>query len=273
MAERAVGSGLRRLITSVPEVFRYEFARSFTPWRTVLWFGMVAVPLVLLLTVVLMTGGRVPPGAESSIVYAMMLYFLVPQVMTMLGMLLLAAPVVSSEIESQAWVYALVRCGGRRSVLLGKYLVAVLWTASAGVTVSTMSIPFLPVENPLRLWVTMVALCVLASLAYGALFGLIGVLRQKRVMVIAFVYAILVEGLLGWIPAVINQGIVSFRLRSILFRWMDFQVEKSLRDARMIAEDTSGWGQVGWILVMVAVFLGVALWWVGRTAGESVSEA
>jgi hypothetical protein len=118
----------------------------------------------------------------------------------------------------------------------------------------------------------MVTLCVLASMAYGALFGLIGVLRQKRVMVIAFVYAMLVEGLLGWIPAVINQGIVSFRLRSILFRWMDFRVEKSLQDARMIAEDPSGWGQVGWILVMSVVFLGVALWWVGRTAGESVSE-
>jgi hypothetical protein len=157
-------------------------------------------------------------------------------------------------------------------VLLGKYLVAVLWTASAGVVVSTVSIPFLPVQNPWQLWVTMVTLCVLASLAYGALFGLIGVLRQKRVMVIAFVYAMLVEGLLGWIPAVINQGIVSFRLRSILFRWMDFRVEKSLQDARMIAEDPSGWGQVGWILVMSVVFLGVALWWVGRTAGESVSE-
>jgi ABC-type transport system involved in multi-copper enzyme maturation permease subunit len=273
MAGRAGDTWIRRSAFAVLEVFRYELARCFTLWRGLLWLGMVVVPLVLLLTVAWLTRGRIPGGDESALVYSMMLFYLVPQVMTMLGMLLLASPVVSSEIESQSWVYALVRQGGRRSLVLGKYFVAVLWTASAGVVVSTLAIPFLPVEDPARLWVTMLVLCVLSSVAYGALFMLLGVLRQKKVMVLAFVYALLVEGFLGWIPAVINQFIFSYRLRSILFRWMDFRDGKVMAEAQVIAEDPTGWVQIGWVFLMSGVCLAVALWWVERCGVSSSVEA
>lgn len=273
MAEQVRDSWLRRRFVAVLEVFRYELTRCFTLWRGLLWLGMVIVPLVLLLTVAWLTRGRISGGDESALVYSMMLFYLVPQVMTMLGMLLLASPVVSSEIESQTWIYGLVRQWGRRSWVIGKYLVAVLWTASAGIAVSTLTIPFLPVKDPVRLWVTMMVLCTLSPIAYGALFTLLGVLRQKKVMVLAFVYALLVEGFLGWIPAVINQFIFSYRLRSVLFRWMDFRDGKAMRDAQVIAEDPTGWVQIGWVFVMSAACLAVALWWVERCGVSNSVEA
>ncbi len=40
------------------------------------------------------------------------MFVLLPQVVTVLGLLLWATPVVHSELEGQTWVYAVVRPGG-----------------------------------------------------------------------------------------------------------------------------------------------------------------
>jgi hypothetical protein len=123
----------------------------------------------------------------------------------------------------------------------------------------------LPLQNPAQLWLTASLMCLLASLAYGALFALIGVVMQKRVMVISFVYALVAEGVLAWIPAVINQFTIAYRLRSILFRWLDLSVDEyfpnmGLARNAMVAQDPSGWVQVAWVLLISGILLGLALW-------------
>ena len=271
---------LGRLMTAVPGVITYEIRRAMTPWRMLLWGAMLVIPVALLITVATLTRERSIPGDETDFVFSMLLYFLIPEVQTLLGMLLLASPIVNSELESQTWVYSLVRFAGRRSLLLGKYIVAVLWTTTCGICTATIAIPFLPLQNPLGVWGTLCVLCILSSLAHGALFMLIGVLFQKRVMVIAFVYAIGVEGVLGWIPAVINQFTIAYRLRSILFRWLDLSVSRVTRqqDADqfvrngLVADDPSGWTQVGLTFVITAALLGAALLLVERLQASFQSE-
>jgi ABC-type transport system involved in multi-copper enzyme maturation permease subunit len=268
-----------RLSKAVPGVVSYELARSMTPGRWAMFLLMVCIPTALLIAVSQLTPNeakytvnvsQLPDGKttirdETNLAFCMLVYLLIPQVMTMLGMLVLASPIVHSELEGQTWIYALVRHAGRRSLLLGKYLVAVLWTSTAGILAVSLATPFLPLQNPAQLWLTASLLCLLASLAYGALFALIGVVMQKRVMVISFVYALVAEGVLAWIPAVINQFTIAYRLRSILFRWLDLSVDEyfpnmGLARNAMVAQDPSGWGQVAWVLLISGILLGLALW-------------
>lgn len=268
-----------RLSKAVPGVVSYELARSMTPGRWAMFLLMVCIPTALLIAVSQLTPNeakytvnvsQLPDGKttirdETNLAFCMLVYLLIPQVMTMLGMLVLASPIVHSELEGQTWIYALVRHAGRRSLLLGKYLVAVLWTSTAGILAVSLATPFLPLQNPAQLWLTASLLCLLASLAYGALFALIGVVMQKRVMVISFVYALVAEGVLAWIPAVINQFTIAYRLRSILFRWLDLSVDEyfpnmGLARNAMVAQDPSGWVQVAWVLLISGILLGLALW-------------
>ena len=268
-----------RLSRAVPGVVNYELARSMTPGRWAMFLLMVCIPTALLIAVSQLTPDEVKYTLnasqtpeeklvirdETNLAFSMLVYLLIPQVMTMLGMLVLASPIVHSELEGQTWIYALVRHAGRRSLLLGKYLVAVLWTSTAGILAVSLATPFLPLQNPAQLWLTASLLCLLASLAYGALFALIGVVMQKRVMVISFVYALVAEGVLAWIPAVINQFTIAYRLRSILFRWLDLSVDEyfpnmGLARNAMVAQDPSGWVQVAWVLLISGILLGLALW-------------
>jgi ABC-type transport system involved in multi-copper enzyme maturation permease subunit len=268
-----------RLSRAVPGVVSYELTRSMTPGRWAMFLLMVSIPTALLIAVSQLTPDKVKYTLdvsqttqekfvirdETNLAFSMLVYLLIPQVMTMLGMLVLASPIVHSELEGQTWIYALVRHAGRRSLLLGKYLVAVLWTSTAGILAVSLATPFLPLKNPTQLWLTASLLCLLASLAYGALFALIGVVMQKRVMVVSFVYALIAEGVLAWIPAVINQFTIAYRLRSILFRWLDLSVDQyfpnmGLARNAMVAQDPSGWVQVGLVLLISSILLGLALW-------------
>jgi hypothetical protein len=266
-----------RLLKSIPGVIDYELARSFTPARIAMFTLMVLIPTALMIAVANLTPQRVRNEQEASIAFCLLLFFLIPQILTTLGMLVLASPIVHAELEGQSWLYSLIRYQGRRALLLGKYIVAVLWTTCAGILSASIAIPFLPLQDPLKTWGTISLLCVLSSIAYGALFSLIGVIFQKRVMVISFIYALVAEGLLAWIPAVINQFTISYRLRSILFRWLGLSVEKYFSSDGMVrngmvASDPTGWAQIGWVLVISAELLLLALILIERIQYSFQSE-
>jgi ABC-type transport system involved in multi-copper enzyme maturation permease subunit len=84
-----------------------------------------------------------------------MLLYLIPQVVCLLGLLLWATPNVHSELEGRTWIYLAVRPDGKAMVLLGKYLTAVAWSASACLLALTISVivcsAFQRLDNPLRL--------------------------------------------------------------------------------------------------------------------------
>jgi ABC-type transport system involved in multi-copper enzyme maturation permease subunit len=140
----------------------------------------------------------------------------------MLGLLLWATPTVYSEVEGNTWQYLAVRPQGKISVLLGKYITAVGWTALAGWTGLTVSLLIAQPERGFHIWGVLAALVLLSSLSYGALFTFLGVVVHKRPMVTAVAYALILEFFVGMVPAMINQFTVQFRLRTLLLFWMDW---------------------------------------------------
>jgi hypothetical protein len=257
---------------AVVGVVAYELRRSITPWRIALWGFMIAIPVALTGTVAYLLRGSLSSEPNVQMAFAWMLYVLMPQAITMLGMLLWATPIVNSELESQSWIYSIVRPGGRQAMLLGKYVIAVLWTSSCGAVASTLAVPMLNLAAPLYTWLALVALCILSSIAHGALFAFIGVMFQRRAMVLAFTYTILVEVVLGWIPAVINKFTVAFRLRSLYFQWLELPMVDFLENPEMLASQTPSWIHILCLLLGSALLLAIAAWWVERAQYRWQSE-
>jgi ABC-type transport system involved in multi-copper enzyme maturation permease subunit len=197
---------------------------------------------------------------ESSFTFSMMLYVLLPQVVTPLGLLLWATPVVSSELEGQTWIYAVTRANGRRAVLLGKYIVAILWSSSTAIVSAAVAVPITGMPNPLQSWIVISCLVVLSAFAYAALFVLIGTLFQRRAMITAFIYMIGVEAFMSLIPATINQLTVSYRLRSILVHAMDLKVSLANQRQQWFIDETPVWQSVGYLGLYTLILLGISLW-------------
>jgi hypothetical protein len=71
----------------------------------------------------------------------------------------------------------------------------------------------------LPVWKTLAGLVAFSSMAYGALFSLLGVVFLRRGMMVAVAYT-LIEFIVRIIPAVIRQITVQYHLQSLLVYWM-----------------------------------------------------
>jgi ABC-type transport system involved in multi-copper enzyme maturation permease subunit len=137
-------------MNSLLAVFRFEMKRILTPGRAFWWVVVAAFPVVIML---LMTNYiQFPPGARVtqqniSTMFTIALYFVAPTISCMLGALLIAAPAVASELEQHSWVYLAVRPNGLFYLILGKYLVAVVWAASATLVGVTAAVAVADAEN------------------------------------------------------------------------------------------------------------------------------
>lgn len=242
-------------------VFKLELVRTMTFGRIMAWFAMALFPPTLVGIASWQIGyHHAISELEMNFGFVFMLFLLIPQVVTVLGLLLWATPIVHSELEAQTWVYAVVRPGARRAVLLGKYCIAVLWTFSCSSVAVTMAIPFTSVTDPVTTWFVLCFLNLISAVAYAALFVTIGTLLQKRAMVSAFIYGLFVEAILSSLPATINQLTVSFRLRSILFQMLDLNLSVAAEMGRFFDTSNSVSFHLIFLAIYTVVLLGIALW-------------
>jgi hypothetical protein len=250
-------------------VFRYELMRSLTPLRILLWVGLLLFP-VILVSFVRFVMIRAGASSDDFLALTIVLFILLPEVITILCMLLWATPIVNAELESQTWVYSVVRPKARWALITGKYLVAVAWTASCTSLSATLAVPIVGMTGAFKIWLTLSCLCWLSAICYGALFMLIGTLIQRRAMVVAFGYTILVEFILATIPAVINRFTISFRLWSILYNSID--IPPQLLDANFMIQDSSTMGNVAVLLAASVFLLSIAIWRIQKSQFRWQSE-
>ena len=190
-------------------------------------------------------------------VWGAVLFGLIPEVITLFGLLLWITPVVQSELEGRTWIYLAVRPRGRVSVLLGKYLTAITWTALAGWSSTTICIYIAQPVDAWRLWISLVGIVAFACIGYGALYGLIGVLLQRRAMVIAVAYTLIFEFLVSIVPAVINQFTVQYRLRNLLVQFMGWRELLPDEASAILLGDQPAWLHIlilcGFTVTLLAV--------------------
>lgn len=193
-------------------------------------------------------------------IYSIALYFLGPAIACMLGALLTAAPSVASELEQHSWVYFATRPNGLFHLVVGKYLVAVTWSASATTVGILAALPLSKIEATTEAGLALISLSLISSCCYSALYMMIGTLFPQRAMVFCVAYTAAVEIFMGFLPAVINRMTVQYRLRTLLFRWTTqsdgFEQSGVLS---YVASGESVFLQLAWLCAFTALFLAVAL--------------
>ena len=216
-----------------------------------------------------------PPPVYPTEVWGAVFFGLIPEVITLFGLLLWVTPLVHSELEGRTWIYLAVRPRGRVSVLLGKYLSAVTWTAVAGWLSATICVFVARPADGLRLWATIVALVAFSSVAYAALYSLIGVWLHRRAMVIAVAYTLIFELLVSLIPAVINKFTVQYRLRNLLFDWMHWRelIHEEAQGVEVFLGDEPTWLHIVILLGIVVGVLAIAAQVIQRKEYVSAAEA
>ena len=248
-------------------IYRFELKRVLTTGRTFWWFVVVAFPPTIIFLINQFS--QLPPGfqeAEKDFIFTGVLYFLAPSVSCMLGALLMSAPAIANELEQHSWVYLATRPNGMFHLLLGKFGVSVTWASTAtiaGIVLSSLLGPFV---SPVTTIVQMSCLALLSAMAYSALYLMIGTLFHARAMVFCVAYTAAVELFLGLLPAVINRMTMQFRLRSILYHWVEIpesaprEIKQSWEESlSQVALQESQALQVLWLVSFSVVFIAIAL--------------
>ena len=256
--QQAHASMLLRLPHQILSVVRFEFRRTATFARLINWVGLIFFPVII---TALVTHYQGRGGIDR---WGFLLYVLVPQASCLLGLLLWVAPNVNSELEGRTWFYLTARPSGRLALLLGKYINGVLWSTTAGWAGATFSIgvlilatiiypastiSFLPpgsatstvdatLHELFALWLMLLLLVVLSSLAYGAICTLVAVIIPRRAMMICVAYVLVAEIFLSNIPALINELTEHHRLINILARTLEFQVNPEIPNT---LDNTATW--------------------------------
>jgi ABC-type transport system involved in multi-copper enzyme maturation permease subunit len=192
-----------------------------------------------------------------------LLYALVPEAVCMLGLLVTMCPLVADELERGTWQHVVVRPGGRRSLLVGTFLAAVIWTSCVALVSLVLTLLAAGVSGAGGLALVLGALVLLSCVGRAALFALPAVIVPKRALVASVGAAIVVEYLAGFLPAVVNQFTVSLRLRSLLVHWMGWRMSLP-PDLRMIVDPEPPWVQFAAVIALATLLLaaaGVILAW------------
>ena len=200
----------------VLDVVRFEIRRSLSPGRVAIWSILVLFPIALVAALRLLSNR----AAENAEAWGMALYFLVPEVVCLLGLLLWATPAVSTEVEGQTWIYLAMRRSGRNLVLIGKYLTAVLWSCSAAFVATTVCTIIMGSAGGLQLWFVICVLSLLSCIAHAALYILIGTIFFRRTMVTAVFYTLLVEYGLAFVPAMAKRLTIANSSAVGLHEWL-----------------------------------------------------
>ena len=184
-----------------------------------------------------------------------------------LAELLWATPIVYGELEGRTWLYLAVRPRGVMAVLLGKYLIAVLWTTavcSTAMTICVLLAATAHVPGTGELWLVFLILIILAAFAYAAIFALIGVIFHRRAMVFAMAYVIVLEVFVAQVPAIINQVTVRHHLTALGVKWLDFRYLGGEEVPEVILQQVLGaqepdWQNILTVAVTTAIALAVAM--------------
>ncbi|HIA18762.1 MAG TPA: hypothetical protein EYN70_04975 [Planctomycetaceae bacterium] len=227
------------MIGKVSAVFRYELKQSFGLGMTISWLLIILFPAGL--------QQLINSRAMDSIsieVAGLLVAILIPGAVCLLSGLMSMSSFLHAELEGNTWPYVAVRPQGRVTMMFGKYLVSVTRSIMAGFLALMVMLPLTShtLEEDFGLLVmTSSALVVLSSISYSSLFCLLGTIMHKRPMILAVIYMIAMEGVISVLPAVVNKITIHYYLRSLLVRWMQWDISNLpiLSDANIFSVDST----------------------------------
>ncbi|MFM7034101.1 MAG: hypothetical protein ACKOYJ_02745 [Planctomycetia bacterium] len=238
---------------SIVAVAAFQLRRLLTLPRLAMAALGAVFPAAVMLAAARASRGRLDPDLA-----VVLLYVLIPEGLCMLGLLVTMCPTVADELERGTWVHVTVRPGGRKALLLGTYLAAVVWTGTIAIISLGLALAVTKVWHREQVAATLTGLVILSCLGRAALFSLPAVIMPKRALVASVGVGLMVEYLAGVMPALVNQATVSLRLRSLLVEWMGWRRNLPV-EIQLLVDLQPGWVQVLAVLILTAVLLAAAI--------------
>ncbi len=193
----------------------------------------LSLPILLLSAVLLAAGFDFPVEEDFDVEAAalsMFLYLMYPQSLCILASLLYGASLLAGEIEDKTLVYLFTRSIPRWQVLVGKYLATA--TVLTVMTLLSLSVSFLVCKTPggADTYFALTSAVALACFTYTAIFCLLGLLVPRRALPVGVIYAVVVEGLLSAVPALVNELTSSFYLRSLAWHLAGIELPEDAQE-------------------------------------------
>ena len=236
---------------------QFDFHRSMTIGRLSAFVILSLFPPAIVLISLL------GPGLEA----APVIIGVTVMAAGILAELLWATPIVYSELEGKTWLFLATRPRGVTAMLLGKYMIAALWTTAVcgiAMTICVLMAAAADVPGTGRMWQVFAILILLAAFSYAAIFSLIGVLFHRRAMVFAMTYVIALEVIIAQVPAVINQISVRHHLTALAVKWLEFRSLGDEEVPEFILQQMLGvlepdWRNILMVVATAAIALGASI--------------
>ncbi len=244
------------MLHSIIAIIEFELFRILTVQRLAVALVMSVFP-PLMITILSGTGVLLFPEFFICILCGMI---------CLLSLLLWATPNVYSELEGKSWTFVTSRPHGRLAILFGKYLIAVAW--SFLVSWIGMSLCLIVIDQEIlvsnlpksEIWLYLSMILLLASTVYAAIFSFFGVIVQRRAMVVAVGYFMVVEIAAALIPAVVGKVAMSYHLLCLLIQrvsWIlpDNDSSQGLREFQILYGIWPSWLHLLAIATMTVTML------------------
>lgn len=219
-------------LNAIAALFSATFARQMGSKRILLLAALYALPIALAVLMQKIGANNRGPteGYDPMVAEYWLIYTLIPQAFVPLTALVFASGMIQDEIEDQTITYLLIRPLPRWSIYAAKLLATLLATI---LLTALFAVPtFVAIGwgqsgywgepgGGLARMLRTIALFALSLTAYGALFGLLGLLMRRSVL-LGIGYIILLEGWLATIDFVIRKGTVMYYFRVLCERWLAF---------------------------------------------------
>ncbi len=156
-------------------------------------------------------------------------WILVPQAILPIIALLYASGIIQDEQEDQTITYLLIRPLPKWLIYIVKMVAT--WTTTVVLTIALVALTHsviyarsdVPFADALHRGVKTAEIHSLAVVAYASIFGLLGLLI-KRSLIVGMIYTVVIEGLLANLPLSLRMGTVIYYSRIIAYRTLDFVV-------------------------------------------------
>ena len=169
------------------------------------------------------------PGVPSTFLEFVLSWMLIPQALLPLVALLYASGIIQDEQEDQTITYLLIRPLPKWLLYVVK--MAATWTTTVLLVIVLTILTYVAIyarsgaglADGFQRCRKASEIHSLAVVAYSSIFGLLGLLT-KRSLVVGMIYTVVVEGLLANLPLSVRMGTVIYYCRIIAYRTLDFAV-------------------------------------------------
>lgn len=248
----------RPTLSALATVLGITASRLLRGRRFWLFLLLFAAPSVLVLAT-----RRYDVNYDAAATEQMALFVLFFQAVIPLSALLFAASLVQDDVEEQTLTYFLVRPIPRWMIYAVKALGGALVTsilaslfAALAMASSRLGEPGHGLDWLIHRGGIVAALASLAVLVYVAIFGCLG-LVTKRALVVGVGYILVFEGIFANIPFLLRYGTIMYHLRVLSIAWLDLNPTDW---AINLADAPSPTTSLGVLLGAAAFFIALGAW-------------